>query len=239
MRRVLFLLFAAGFLIVGCSKAPPVYESNYTAPPASPSSNSNSGSQLHIAIIGDFYTRGSDLGGEGNRNWTVLATDQLRHEGLNVEPAVAADRNSGYAKAGSNGILFATQVPIVVRPDDRLVVFFGSVNDAHVPASDLSAAFASTVAKVRAVAPKAQILAIGPPWLRPSLADQLADMTGVLRSESLGLGVTFVDPIGEGWFSGRPELIGADGVHPTNAGHRLMADKIAPLIAEKLRANSQ
>ena len=33
---------------------------------------------------------------------------------------------------------------------------------------------------------------------------------------------------------GRPELIGGDGVHPTDAGHAYMADKIAPLIGAEL-----
>ncbi|MEN0140388.1 MAG: SGNH/GDSL hydrolase family protein, partial [Rhodococcus sp. (in: high G+C Gram-positive bacteria)] len=42
------------------------------------------------------------------------------------------------------------------------------------------------------------------------------------------------DPIAAGWFVDRPDLIGRDGVHPTNAGHVYMADKIAPLIGAQL-----
>ena len=45
---------------------------------------------------------------------------------------------------------------------------------------------------------------------------------------------TFFDPIAQGWFVGRPELIGSDGIHPTDAGHAYMADKIAPLIGAQL-----
>ena len=48
------------------------------------------------------------------------------------------------------------------------------------------------------------------------------------------MGATWIDPIAERWFVGRPDLIGADGVHPTDAGHAYMADKIAPLIAAQL-----
>ena len=47
-------------------------------------------------------------------------------------------------------------------------------------------------------------------------------------------GATYVDPIAAGWFVGRPDLIGADGVHPTDAGHAYTADKIAPLIGAQL-----
>jgi lysophospholipase L1-like esterase len=48
----------------------------------------------------------------------------------------------------------------------------------------------------------------------------------------------FIDPIAERWFVGRPDLIAQDGVHPTDAGHAYMADKIAPLIASQLPKRS-
>jgi lysophospholipase L1-like esterase len=40
--------------------------------------------------------------------------------------------------------------------------------------------------------------------------------------------------IAENWFVGREDLIGQDGVHPTDAGHAYMAAKIAPLIYAQL-----
>jgi len=40
----------------------------------------------------------------------------------------------------------------------------------------------------------------------------------------------FIDPLVEGWFVGRPDLIGSDGVHPNDAGHAYLAAKIARLI---------
>ena len=49
-------------------------------------------------------------------------------------------------------------------------------------------------------------------------------------------GAVFVDPIAEAWFIDRPDLIGPDGIHPTNAGHAYVADKIAPLIAQPLQS---
>ena len=44
----------------------------------------------------------------------------------------------------------------------------------------------------------------------------------------------FIDPLAEGWFVGRPDLIGSDGVHPNDAGHAYLAAKIAPLIRNQL-----
>ncbi|ETB08755.1 hypothetical protein O980_21950 [Mycobacterium avium subsp. paratuberculosis 08-8281] len=54
------------------------------------------------------------------------------------------------------------------------------------------------------------------------------------RRRGRAAGATFIDPIAEHWFVGRPDLIGADGVHPNDAGHQYMADKIAPLIRTQL-----
>ncbi len=54
----------------------------------------------------------------------------------------------------------------------------------------------------------------------------------LFRSELAG--ATFVDPIAARWFVDRPGLIGADGVHPTDAGHAYMAEKLAPLISAAL-----
>jgi lysophospholipase L1-like esterase len=55
-----------------------------------------------------------------------------------------------------------------------------------------------------------------------------------LNSQADWAGATFIDPIREGWFVGRPDLIGPDGVHPNDAGHAYMAEKIAPLIRAQL-----
>ena len=41
----------------------------------------------------------------------------------------------------------------------------------------------------------------------------------VLSAAAAAAGAAFVDPIADRWFVDRPDLIGADGVHPTDAGH--------------------
>ena len=41
------------------------------------------------------------------------------------------------------------------------------------------------------------------------------------------IGAVFVDPLAEGWFSGASHrLIGSDGLHPTDAGHRFIAKHV-------------
>ena len=48
-----------------------------------------------------------------------------------------------------------------------------------------------------------------------------------LRAQAVSHGATFYDPLIAGWFFGTPWLIGHDGVHPTDAGHAFLADRIA------------
>jgi lysophospholipase L1-like esterase len=88
--------------------------------------------------------------------------------------------------------------------------------------------------QVRRVAPAARLLVIGPPWPTADVPPAVLQIRDVLRMTAGIAGATFVDPIAEGWFVGRPELIGRDGVHPTDAGHAFMADRIAPLIGAQL-----
>lgn len=86
------------------------------------------------------------------------------------------------------------------------------------------------------MAPTAKLLVIGPPWVKPIPPAGILQARDILKSQAEAAGATFVDPIAEGWFVDQPELIGSDGVHPSDAGHVYMANKIAPLIAQQLEA---
>ena len=120
-----------------------------------------------------------------------------------------------------------------VKPTDALVVFYGSRNDMDVEPTRLSVAMYGTLSLARQIARSAQLLVIGPPWPTADPPAKILRVRDVLSYQAELAGATFVDPIAAG-FVGRPELIGADGVHPTDAGHTYMAQKIAPLIAAEL-----
>jgi lysophospholipase L1-like esterase len=78
------------------------------------------------------------------------------------------------------------------------------------------------------------LLVIGPPWTDSDPPLDVLYIRDILSFEANEAGATFIDPISEGWFVGRPDLIGPDGVHPNDAGHAYMAEKIAPLIHAQL-----
>ncbi len=185
-------------------------------------------------MIGDSYTSGTDEGGRGPSAWTARVWPALARQGIDVIPEVASEGGSGYGVRGDRGSRFEDLAARAVRPDDALVVLFGSRNDQGVDPLQLSELIRTTLDVPRFVAPAAGLLVIGPPWPTADPPKAVLEVRDVLRDRAREAGATFVDPIAEQWFSGHPDLIGSDGVHPNDAGHAYMADQIAPLIRAQL-----
>src|SRR5271155_1459475 len=83
----------------------------------------------HVVVIGDSYTTGTDEGGLGPKSWTALAWRSLAARGVRIAADVAAEGRAGYAVPGDHGSVFEDLTARAVKPDDVLVVFFGSRND--------------------------------------------------------------------------------------------------------------
>lgn len=188
----------------------------------------------HVAVIGDSYTTGTDEGGWGANAWTNRAWLTLARQGVQVAPEVASEGRAGYAVRGDHGSVFLDLTNRAVHPDDALVVFFGSRNDHGVDPAQMTAMAHDTLDLARRIAPSAKLLVIGPPWTDSDPPADVLYIRDILSGQARELGATFIDPISDGWFVGRPELIGPDGVHPNDAGHAYMAEKIAPLIHAQL-----
>jgi lysophospholipase L1-like esterase len=188
----------------------------------------------HVAVIGDSYTTGTNEGGLGAKAWTARAWQMLARQGVQVAADVASEGRAGYGVRGDHNSLFQDLTARAVKPDDVLVVFFGSRNDQGVDPVVLSEMANDNFDLARRTAPAARLLVIGPPWPTAEVPASVLQIRDILDAAARAVGATFVDPLADGWFVGRPELIGADGVHPTDAGHEYMADKIAPLIRAQL-----
>jgi hypothetical protein len=187
-----------------------------------------------VAVVSDSYTTGTDEGGVGPKNWTARAWEVLARQGTPVSAEVEAEGGAGYGTRGDHGSVFEDLTARAVTPADRLIVFFGSRNDENVDPARLSILAYGTLQLAKNTAPKAKLLVIGPAWPTADAPDAVLRIRDALGYQAGLAGATFVDPIAAGWFVGRPDLIGADGVHPTDAGHAYMADKIAPLIGAQL-----
>ena len=187
-----------------------------------------------VAVIGDSYTTGTDEGGLGPKSWTARAWQTLTQRGVRIADEVAAEGRAGYGVPGDHGSVFEDLTARAVKPDDVLVVFFGSRNDQGVDRELLAKKARDTFDLARRFAPSARFLAIGPPWPTADVPDSVLQIRDVLNAAARAAGAAFVDPIADRWFVDRPDLIGADGVHPNDAGHEYLADKIAPLIRTQL-----
>jgi lysophospholipase L1-like esterase len=187
-----------------------------------------------VAVIGDSYTTGTHEGGEGANTWTARVWRTLAQQGVQVTADVASEGRAGYGVRGDHGSLFVDLTARAVKRDDAVVVFFGSRNDQGVDPALLAGMAHNSFGLARQVSPFAMLLVIGPPWPTADVPGSVLEIRDILMDQARFAGATFVDPIAASWFVGRPDLIGADGVHPNDAGHAYMADKIAPLIREQL-----
>lgn len=187
-----------------------------------------------VAVIGDSYTSGTDEGGVGPKSWTARVWQMLAQQGVRVAAGAASECGAGYVVRGNHGSVFEDLTTRAVRPDDALMVFFGSRNDQGVDPGLLAEIAHNTFDLARRIAPSARLLVIAPPWPTANVPDDVLQIRDVLNAEARGAGAAFVDPIGDRWFVGRPDLIGPDGIHPNDAGHAYLADKIAPLIRTQL-----
>lgn len=153
---------------------------------------------------------------------------------MRIAADVSAEGKAGYFVPGDHGSVFEDLTARAVKPDDALVVFFGSRNDQGVDPALLAGRARDTFDLARLIAPSAKFLVIGPPWPTADVPGSMLMIRDVLNAAARAAGAAFVDPIGDHWFVDRPDLIGPDGVHPNDAGHAYLADKIAPLIRTQL-----
>lgn len=185
-----------------------------------------------ILIVGDSYTAGSDQGGNGAEGWPALVQAALAEAGTEIAPTVQAAGGSGYVTPGPSGVTFPQLVEAAPDGGYGVVVFFGSRNDA-VSGSNVTDAAAQALTTAKARWPEARMLVIGPPWVDGDPPRSMLINRDAVRAAADDAAATFVDPLAEGWFSGEYEtLIGSDGVHPTDDGHRRMAEMIQPRIAQ-------
>jgi lysophospholipase L1-like esterase len=188
----------------------------------------------HIAVIGDSYTTGAAEGGQGPKGWPTLAWQALARRGVQINADVVAEGGAGYVVRGNRGSIFVDLTSRAVKPDDSLVVFYGSRNDKDADPAAITRMSHDALAMAQRTAPAARMLVIGPPWPTADVPVPVLRIRDILRGEAEQVGATFFDPIAAGWFVGRPDLIGADGIHPTDEGHAYMADKISALIGDEL-----
>ncbi|GAA3705154.1 SGNH/GDSL hydrolase family protein [Arthrobacter ginkgonis] len=181
-----------------------------------------------IAVVGDSYTGGSGMDSGKDYRWPALVS-----EALDIPVTLRTEGGTGYVKTSEGGVNLVVRAGEV--PDADLVVFFGSRNDDAGYDAVLEGAMEAFAAAEDA-APDAELLVIGPPWVDGNPPATVRASRDAVKAAAKEVGATFVDPLSRGWFAeGKKGLIGSDGVHPTDAGHEYLAEKIEPLISKALK----
>ncbi len=156
-------------------------------------------------MIGDSYTTGSDLGGLGPKGWTCPRLGRAGRTGY---------RHRRCGRRGRSGIRHARRPGQRVRGSDRpdgqarrrrsWCSSARATTRASTP-SQLSVLAYGTFQLARRIAPSATFLVIGPPWPTADPPPPSCGSATRCSYQAEMAGATFVDPIAERWFVGRPE----------------------------------
>jgi lysophospholipase L1-like esterase len=188
--------------------------------------------ESRVLVVGDAFTAASGSGGEGPAGWPQLVADRLEDDGSRVTVDVAAADGSGYVQGASGGATFE-QLAEGAGEDYDLVVFAGSRHDTAAAPEVQAAARAAFVA-AREASPDASLLVIGPVWADGEPPGYILTNRDATRAAAASLGVPFIDPVAEEWLADEPAALAPDGDHPTDEGHRKLADRVLPRIEEAL-----
>jgi lysophospholipase L1-like esterase len=177
-----------------------------------------------VVVIGDSFTEG------GVNTWHQLAFRQLRKRGVDITAEISGEGGSGYVARGYRGTTFGQKARSLLEPDDDLVIIFGGTGDAPEKPESVAAAVSDTFSLVRTGSPRAKLIAVGPASPAADPGPEMTRVRDIVRDEAAKIDAIFVDPITDQWFVGNPNSIGEHGLHPTDAGHADMAERLLPII---------
>jgi len=200
------------------------------APASSPGTEAHPGAVASLApvkapiarrlavFLGDSYTSGYLGIGEGADGWPAIVSGSAGWRLANLaEPGI------GFVNPGWTAPVGA-QVSEAIRLKPDLVVLAAGHNDEHYGTDRTARAADAVLRELGAGLPGAIVVVIGPIWYDGSPVPTIVALRDHLRARAAASGALFIDPIAGRWFAGsNHQLIGADGVHPTSAGHRHIA----------------
>lgn len=178
-------------------------------------------------VLGDSYTSGWAGAGIGGRGWPRIVGSTMGWRTVNL--AVAG---TGFLNPGWTGQPVGSRVAaaIAARPD--VVVLAAGHNDSRWSSASTAAEAERVIDRLHAALPDALLVIVAPIWQDGSPPTRCLVLRDRLRAKAAALDAVFIDPLAEGWFAGaRHRFILADGIHPSDAGHRYMASRVLAVLA--------
>ena len=133
---------------------------------------------------------------------------------------------------GWTGQPIGTRLTAAIRQRPDIVFVAAGHNDSRWSAATTANAADKVIRRLHRALPNAVLVVVAPIWSNGRPPQRCLDLRDHLRRTARSVGAMFVDPLRGGWFAGtRHRLIGPDGLHPTDAGHRFIADRVLAAIA--------
>ena len=178
-------------------------------------------------FLGDSYTTGWNDAGLGARGWPGLVGRAREWRTVNL--AVAG---TGFVNPGWTGQTVGSRVSAAIRQQPDVVFIAAGHNDSRWSAAATARAADSVIDRLHRALPDAVLVIVAPVWPNGSPPGRCLDLRDHLRRAARSVDAIFIDPLADRWFAGsRQRMIGRDGIHPTDAGHRHMAERVLEAIA--------
>jgi acyl-CoA thioesterase-1 len=173
-----------------------------------------------VVFLGDSYIEGSTQD-TGTQFPDIISSDK----GWNQ--VMLGEGGSGYVTAGNGGTTFTDRVPKAIAAKPNMVVVSGGFNDKDLSA--LPAAVLNVLTTLRHSLPANVPVVVFSNFV-PSGTPSPTDLQkhDIIKQAAQKAGVTFIDVTGA--FTGHTDLIGTDHTHPTDAGHKYLANLIEPQL---------
>ncbi|MBA2381895.1 MAG: SGNH/GDSL hydrolase family protein [Chloroflexi bacterium] len=180
-----------------------------------------------VVFVGDSFTTGWNGAGIGTRGWPAIVG---RARGWTTRNLAVA--GTGFVNPGWTGQTIGSRVAAAIRARPDIVFVAGGHNDSRWSAATTSTAAIRVIDRLHAALPDAVLVIVAPIWQNGSPPSRCLILRDRLRQKAAAIGAIFIDPLAEGWFSGPSHrLIGGDGLHPTDAGHRYLAERVLADLA--------
>ena len=163
-------------------------------------------------------------GGRGAAGWPVIVGNRF---GWQV--AVVASDGAGYVAPGQGGLTLPALLNNIVASRPDIVLLAGGRSDVGQETPDaIARAAGKMTADLRRQLPYARIVILGPVATDATAPAGAAQVRDAVRTAVTAVPNTlFIDPLAENWFADAPQgAIAPDGQHPTDVGHKLIADKL-------------
>jgi lysophospholipase L1-like esterase len=180
-------------------------------------------------FLGDSYTSGWSGAGLGARGWPRIVGVANGWKVVNL-----AVPGTGFINPGWTGQPIGSRVQAAIDRHPAVVVIAGGHNDSRWSTTSVAAAADRVIQRLRAALPNARLVIVAPIWPSGTPPTRCLVLRDHLRRTAASVGAVLVDPLAENWFGGsRHSMILADGIHPSDAGHRYIAQRV---LARLVRA---